>query len=179
MTLVRVCAGLLATAGLVCAVAGCGVESAPAPAREEVRWEEPAAYTYTLTSSEGERSLIGRFRITVKDGKVTEAVGLDAGARRFVERTPDQVPTLGALLDELEQARRDDADTAEAEYAADGHPERIFLDQDENAVDDEARYVVESYERPPDSARRPSRQRMLMALSSRSEAAVSEPGSTL
>ncbi|OPG06369.1 hypothetical protein B1R27_17875 [Streptomyces sp. GKU 895] len=146
MTVVRMCAGLLAAAGLISTVAACGAEASSASAREEVTWEEPAAYTYTLTSSEGERSLIGRFRVTVKDGKVTEAVGLDAGARRFVERTPDQVPTLGALLDELEQARSDDADTAEAEYAADGHPELIFLDRDENAVDDEERYVVESYE---------------------------------
>ncbi|KUN17060.1 hypothetical protein AQJ23_43670 [Streptomyces antibioticus] len=146
MTVVRTGAGLLATAGLVCAVAACGAESSSTSARQEVTWEEPAAYTYTLTSSEGERSLIGRFRVTVRDGKVTEAVGLDDSARQFVARTPDLVPTLGALLGELEQARSDGADTAEAEYAADGHPERIFLDWDENAVDDEERYVVESYE---------------------------------
>ncbi|NUR43989.1 MAG: hypothetical protein HOV73_28300, partial [Streptomyces sp.] len=93
-----------------------------------------------------ERSLIGTFRITVRDGKVTEAVGLDDSARRFVARAPDQVPTLGTLLDELAQARRDDADTAEAEYATDGHPERIHLDWDDNALDDEARYVIEAYE---------------------------------
>ncbi|MBE8470626.1 DUF6174 domain-containing protein [Streptomyces justiciae] len=146
MTVVRTCAGLLATAGLICAVAACGAETSATSAREEVTWEEPASYSYTLRSSEGERSLIGRFRVTVRDGKVTEAVGLDDSARRFVARTPEQVPTLGALLGELEQARSDDADIAEAEYAADGHPERIFLDRDENAVDDEARYVVESYE---------------------------------
>jgi len=55
------------------------------------------------------------------------------------------VPTIGELLDELEQARRDNADTAEAEYAPDGHPERISLDWDENAVDDEALYVISAY----------------------------------
>ncbi|AZP16052.1 DUF6174 domain-containing protein [Streptomyces aquilus] len=146
MTVVRMGAGLLAVAGLICTVAGCGAETSSASAPKEVTWEEPAAYTYTLTSSEGERSLIGRFRVTVRDGKVTEAVGLDDSARRVVERAPDQVPTLGALLGALKQARSDGADTAEAEYAADGHPERIFLDWDENAVDDEERYVVESYE---------------------------------
>jgi hypothetical protein len=56
------------------------------------------------------------------------------------------VPTIGALLHELDQARRDDADTAEADYAADGHPVRISLDWEENAIDDEARYVISAYE---------------------------------
>ncbi|CAM5595704.1 hypothetical protein SALBM311S_01531 [Streptomyces alboniger] len=58
---------------------------------------------------------------------------------------PDEVPTLGELLDELKQARHDRADTAEARYAADGHPVRIFLDWEKNAVDDEALYVIGDY----------------------------------
>ncbi|MGW0495353.1 DUF6174 domain-containing protein [Streptomyces sp. NPDC003007] len=38
------------------------------------------------------------------------------------------------------------ADTAEAEYApGDGHPVRIVLDWEENAVDDEARYTISAY----------------------------------
>lgn len=45
----------------------------------------------------------------------------------------------------MEQARRDNADTAEAEYAPDGHPERISLDWDKDAVDDEALYVISAY----------------------------------
>ncbi|PWI20142.1 hypothetical protein DI272_42785 [Streptomyces sp. Act143] len=150
MTAVRGRAGLLSTtaltAALICTVGACGTKGSANSPSEETTWKEPAAYTYTLTSSEGERSLIGTFRITVRDGEVTEAVGLDDSARRFVAQTPDQVPTLGALLAELAQARRDAADTAEAEYATDGHPARIFLDWDENALDDEARYVVEAYE---------------------------------
>ncbi|MGW0865993.1 DUF6174 domain-containing protein [Streptomyces sp. NPDC002611] len=47
----------------------------------------------------------------------------------------------------MERARQEDAHTAEADYAADGHPVRISLDREENAVDDEARYVISSYER--------------------------------
>ncbi|NUO41198.1 MAG: hypothetical protein HOV82_04090 [Streptomyces sp.] len=150
MTVVRTPARLLAAAalaaGLTCTAGACGTEDTASSAEGQPVWEEPASYTFTLTSSEGERSLIGTFRITVRDGKVTEAVGLDDSARRFVARAPDQVPTLGTLLDELAQARRDDADTAEAEYATDGHPERIHLDWDDNALDDEARYVIEAYE---------------------------------
>jgi hypothetical protein len=55
--------------------------------------------------------------------------------------------TAERCLAELESARRNDADTAEAAYAADGHPVRIVLDREENAVDDEARYVITAYER--------------------------------
>ncbi|MFJ6573662.1 DUF6174 domain-containing protein [Streptomyces sp. NPDC091292] len=130
--------------GLLCATAACGTDVRPESAAPP--WQEPSSYTYTLTSSEGERALIGAFRVTVRDGKVTKARGLDSSARRMVRDLPDQVPTLGALLAELDQARRDKADTAEAEYAADGHPKRIFLDWDRNAVDDEALYVISAYE---------------------------------
>ncbi|MDQ0603686.1 hypothetical protein QF037_008031 [Streptomyces canus] len=139
MTVVR---SLFLVAVLVGGLAACGEEAKPAaPA-----WEEPASYTYTLTSSEGERALIGTFRITVRGSEVTKAVGLDDSARRVVRQLPDPVPTLGALLKELEQARGDDADTARARTAADGHPTHIELDWEENAVDDEVRYDITDYE---------------------------------
>ncbi|MEU0646784.1 DUF6174 domain-containing protein [Streptomyces umbrinus] len=143
--------------GLLWATLACGTESpsgsgsaqagSPEPATPPsgTTWKEPGSYVYTLKSSEGERSLIGTFRVTVRDGKVAEAVGLDADSRRVVRELPGEVPTIGELLDELEQARRDNADTAEAEYASDGHPERISLDWDKAAVDDEALYVISAY----------------------------------
>ncbi|MFJ4537160.1 DUF6174 domain-containing protein [Streptomyces tibetensis] len=138
--------------GTAVAVAACGTapptspEAESAPGRVRGGWQEPASYTYTLRSSEGERSLLGTFRISVREGAVVKAVGLDDSARRAVESAPGTVPTLGELLAELEQARRDDADTAEARYAADGHPVRIVLDWSENAVDDEARYDITAYD---------------------------------
>lgn len=141
---------------LVCASAACGT-GAPAPsaggqqsgaegARSRAPWREPGSYRYTLRSSGGERTLLGTFRVTVRDGAVVEAVGLDDSGRGVAESVPDAVPTIGELLDELAQARRDGADAAEARYAADGHPLRISLDWEENAVDDEAVYVISAYE---------------------------------
>lgn len=139
--------------GLLCATAACGAESSTssgsaggtAAGGSRTTWEEPSSYAYTLNSSEGERNLIGMFRVTVRDGKVAKAVGLDESGRRVVKRLPDEVPTIGELLTQLEQARHDGADTAEAQYATDGHPVRISLDWDANAIDDEALYVVSAY----------------------------------
>ncbi|QWB27772.1 MULTISPECIES: DUF6174 domain-containing protein [Streptomyces] len=148
MTAVSLAARAVLIGGVICAAAGCGTDT-PAGTRAPGRapWQEPASYTYTLRSSEGERSLLGTFRISVRDGAVVRSVGLDDMGRRALESAPDAAPTLGELLKELERARQEDAHTAEADYAADGHPVRISLDREENAVDDEARYVISSYER--------------------------------
>ncbi|MGW1670359.1 DUF6174 domain-containing protein [Streptomyces sp. NPDC002324] len=113
-------------------------------AQNRVVWQEPASYTYTLTSAS--QVLTGRFRVTVRDREVTEAVGLDADSRQAVALGPGAVPTIGDLIGSLENAWQERADTAEAEYAPDGHPSRITLDPDENAIDDEAEYVITAYE---------------------------------
>ncbi|MFE0250180.1 DUF6174 domain-containing protein [Streptomyces sp. NPDC059010] len=132
--------------GLLCGAVACGNGAESVGTQSRAPWQEPDAYTYTLQSSAGERTLLGTFRITVRDGAVAEAVGLDESARRIVEDVPEAVPTIGELLDELEQARRDDADKAEAKYAADGHPVRISVDWMEHAIDDEALYLISAYE---------------------------------
>ncbi|MGW1543075.1 DUF6174 domain-containing protein [Streptomyces sp. NPDC002309] len=128
--------------GLMCATAACGSDTAPSATTS---WEEPSSYTYTLHSSGGERELIGTFRVTVEDGEVTTAAGLDDSGRRLVRRSPDAVPTIRELLKEADQARQDGAHKAEVEYAADGHPKAITLDWEKNTVDDEAFYVISAY----------------------------------
>ncbi|WP_328875962.1 DUF6174 domain-containing protein [Streptomyces sp. NBC_00287] len=144
----RAVSAALLVGALLSVTVACGAEDEGngSPAQSGAVWEEPAAYTYTLESTQGERALIGKFQVTVRDGAVTKAVGLDDSARRLVDQSPDQVPTIGDLLDELNQARKENADKAEAEYADDGHPERITLDWLENAIDDEALYVISDYE---------------------------------
>ncbi|NUP17622.1 MAG: hypothetical protein HOZ81_16285 [Streptomyces sp.] len=142
----RAVSGAVLLGGLLCGVAACGTGTKGVGTQSRAPWQEPDSYTYTLQSSAGERTLLGTFRITVREGAVAEAVGLDESARRIVKDVPDAVPTIGELLDELEQARRDDADKAEARYAADGHPVRISVDWMENAIDDEALYVISAYE---------------------------------
>ncbi|MFD7376486.1 MULTISPECIES: DUF6174 domain-containing protein [Streptomyces] len=136
--------------GVLCAATACGssTSSGSVEAHEpKTTWEEPASYAYTLTSTT--QVLAGTFRVKVRDGRVTEAVGVDADSRRQVQELPGEVPTIGGLLRKLEKARSEDADTAEADYAADGRPVRISLDWDKNAIDDEALYVISSYEPNP------------------------------
>ena len=132
---------------LLCATTACG-SSAPSGSAEanepKTTWEEPASYSYMLTSTT--QVLAGTFRVKVRDGRVTEVVGVGEDARRQVQDLPGEVPTIGELLTRLEKARSDKADTAEAEYAADGRPVRITLDWDKNAIDDEALYVISSYD---------------------------------
>ncbi|MFG2608484.1 DUF6174 domain-containing protein [Streptomyces sp. NPDC048514] len=107
-------------------------------------WQEPDAYVYTLTSDT--QVLAGAFRVEVHKGKVTGVVGLDEDSRRQLREQHAEVPTIGELLQRLDRARKGDAETAQARYAADGHPVRISLDWDGNAIDDEALYIISAYE---------------------------------
>ncbi|MFJ5775355.1 DUF6174 domain-containing protein [Streptomyces sp. NPDC093094] len=127
--------------------------TAPSAEGTGTPWEEPAAYTYTLRSDGGERPLIGAFRITVRDHRVIRARGLDESGRFVVRRFPDMVPTVGGLLAEMEKARRDGADVAEGDFAPDGRPRRITIDQDRSAIDDEAEYVISGFTPAADRGR--------------------------
>ncbi|MFI9809122.1 DUF6174 domain-containing protein [Streptomyces sp. NPDC052301] len=143
-SLARSLSAVAVTGALMCLVTACGAEtSTGAGAQRPVVWEEPVSYAYTLTSTSD--VLAGSFRVEVHHGKVTKVVGLDEDSRRQVREPRVRVPTIGELLKRLDEARSGGADTAEAEVAADGHPVRISLDRDTNAVDDEALYLISAY----------------------------------
>jgi hypothetical protein len=132
----------LLTLGAACANAE--PAGAPEPA---ATWTAPAKYGFVLDSQCGERALIGRFAVTVVDGKVSRATGLDDSARRaLMLRLADLVPTLEQLEAEAVTARREGAEVAEVERdPADGHPTKITIDPSRNAVDDESCYTIEDY----------------------------------
>jgi hypothetical protein len=113
-------------------------------------WQEPASYAFTLASACGERDLIGTFRLTVVDGMVTAAEGGDEPGRRLLlQRQPHLLPTLAGLLNEARQAQRDGADVVETLVdPADGHPTKISIDYDRDAMDDEACYTISDYVTP-------------------------------
>ncbi|MFE7839342.1 DUF6174 domain-containing protein [Streptomyces sp. NPDC057474] len=136
---------------LIWALSACGEESTAAKGPTTTKgsapaWEEPSAYSYTLKSSEGERSLIGTFKVTVRDGKIVEAAGVDESGRRVVEQELSEVPTIAGLLKKAETAREEGADVVEVEYAKDGRPTSISIDREEDAIDDEEAYALSDYE---------------------------------
>jgi len=131
---------------VVAVLAGCGESVQQAV----VDWAEPPRYTYVLESTCGERALIGRYRITVENGQVVTAEGLDEPARRTVaDSPPDTIPTLAQLVTELNEARRTRAGVAELETdPATGHPTRITIDPELDAVDDESCYAISGLTTP-------------------------------
>jgi hypothetical protein len=130
------------------ATASGGLESPPlataAPAQPG-GWVEPSAYTFTLESGCGERSLIGMFRVTVRNHQTVEFEGIDEAGRVF-QGDAGAVPTLAAILKEAEDARKGNASSVEVETdPVDGHPVTVAIDWLAGAIDDEACYRVSDY----------------------------------
>ncbi|MFF4758329.1 DUF6174 domain-containing protein [Streptomyces sp. NPDC001292] len=144
---------LVASAGLALAAVGCEAGSARtaegAAQVKPAQWPEPDRYSFRLLSESGERGGLGEYRVTVVNGKVVKATGLDESARRTVGDNPQHVPTLGGLLTMVQEARADHADVANAVFAADGHPTEIHIDWQKNAIDDEADYFITEYRELP------------------------------
>lgn len=139
MQVIHALAIVLAVVG----VPGCG------PAGESatnVGWDAPENYDFVLESSCGERSFIGRFHVVVHDGRVADVEGLDDPGRSMLEQGYEEdVPTLSGLLDEVERARDMGADVVDVERTANGRPQRVTIDGDMEAYDDEACYVVSDF----------------------------------
>lgn len=111
-------------------------------------WSEPTGrYEYSLQSACGERLVHGWVRLTVDRGEVINAVGLDEAGRATVAAAKvENLPTLKALLAEYEQAMRGGADKATVQFdPEDGHPTRIDIDAQRNAIDDEVCYFISDY----------------------------------
>jgi hypothetical protein len=116
---------------------------------EPSTWTDPASYEYTLDSRCGEQLLHGRMKFTVAGGKVVKAEGLDQageGTINAVDGRLDPMPTLNELMSHYENARASGAYIALAEYdPADGHPTKITVDGDRNAIDDELCYTITGF----------------------------------
>lgn len=97
----------------------------------------PAAYSYTLTSSCGERSLIGTYRVRVADGVVTD---VDPRGRAMAPPDLGDVPTI-ADLEAMIGAAEPDA-VVEVERDVDGLLTSVSIDHVPDAIDDEECYAV-------------------------------------
>lgn len=116
-------------------------------ARQTSAWREPARYAFTVESACGERGFLGRYRLTVAQGKITKADGLDDSAKGWIASGPPApLPTLAGLVAELEAARKKSADVARIEVdPTDQHPTKITIDPDKGSIDDEVCYTISDY----------------------------------
>lgn len=127
---------------------GCGDQTGPdltksaASARTSTQTEAaptlPKSYEFTLTSSCGERGLIGDYRVTVRDDQVTAVENLNDDYPYQPKLT--EVPTLQDIVDLAESAGPD----AVVEFVVDdtGVPRSLSLDPIPNGIDDEECYEV-------------------------------------
>lgn len=143
--------GFLIVIAATCAVlSGCGGQpgdpvragavASPAPAAPI-----PASYRYVLTSSCGERSLLGAYDVVVRQGVVTSVENLEKDYPRQPE--PAEVPTLADLLDKAESAPPQAVVTLELDDA--GLPRFLSVDPMPEAIDDEECYRVSHLEVGP------------------------------
>ena len=136
--------GTLAALGLV----GCGgAQSVDSSAPPSSAWEAPQDYGFVLDSSCGERDLVGRFRVEVREGQVADARALDESGKSYSRtRLIDGLPTLTDLEAIVQHARDGGADVADIEYGEpDGQPVRVSIDHSADTTDDEECYEVSGY----------------------------------
>lgn len=147
----------LAAVAAVCALlGGCGTQSGTAeieqPAASATTETEnaappspPKSYRFVLSSSCGERGLIGDYGVTVRNERVTEVENLNVGYPHQPRLT--EIPTLSDLTAMAESAPAQ----AIVEFVVDdeGLPRSLSLDPVPNAIDDEECYKVSNLERLP------------------------------
>ncbi len=110
-------------------------------------WEPADDYVYEFASGCGERLLLGRFAVTVEDGRVADQVALDSVGQAVLNGGDyGTLPTLAGLLDQADAAIADGADRVDIERADDGRPTYIDIDYRADAIDDEACYDIVRYE---------------------------------
>jgi len=102
----------------------------------------PDSYGYVLTSSCGERGLLGDYRVVVENAEVTAVENLNEDYPYDPELS--EVPTLADLVDKARSAAPD----ALVELTLDesGLPRSLSLDPVPDAIDDEECYRVSDLE---------------------------------
>jgi hypothetical protein len=134
----------------VLAVVGCSAEhdtATDAPPSSSVtsaatsstpRSAMPNSYRYVLGSSCGERGLLGRYRVVVRDGVVASVQNLNDD----YPYQPDlaEMPTLAGLVEKAESAKP--PAVVNLDLDGSGLPRSLEIDHVPNGIDDEECYEV-------------------------------------
>jgi hypothetical protein len=134
---------LLAPALVVMTLGACGTGEGEVSTSRLDRMREAvggleATYTFDVTSTCGERNLIGDFRVSVVDGVVAEVRPL--GGTRLHGLGPDDFPTLADLVELVDEVGPE-ADV-EVELDEAGLPRQVAIDHVPDAIDDEECYRI-------------------------------------
>lgn len=129
-------AGLLVMGLGGCATGNPGSEEAQGATAEVVSL--PSSYQYVMRSSCGERGLLGRYKVTVRDAKAIAVTSLNPGY--LYEPSLEEIPTLADLLEKAENAGPD----AVVDLKVDdrGIPVSLAIDHEPTAIDDEECYEI-------------------------------------
>ncbi|MDO8107036.1 DUF6174 domain-containing protein [Isoptericola sp. b441] len=132
----------------VASLAGCGSAEVAGVAGAAQQWAARGSDTYsvTVTSSCGERLLIGTFDVHVVGGVVTSVEGLDEPGRRAaqVATVGEYVPTVTSLLSRLAITHREHAPEVMFDPAT-GMPTHVVLDPLPGSLDDQECYDFSDY----------------------------------
>lgn len=111
------------------------------------RSQGPDNYSFVLHSRCGERSLIGRFAVSVRHGRVDDVSGLDQLSRASVRSGgASDVPTLDDLIELVRQARADNAYKVVVRFHPQiGYPRRVYIDRHADVIDEEECYRVTGF----------------------------------
>jgi hypothetical protein len=139
---------VLAAAGLTGCASGPAVDPDVAVSASTA-WAAAGSddYAFTLTSSCGERLLLGTYRVTVTDGAISDVVGVDETGVRIVGEGHDlaaEIPTLSALQTRVLDTDADDVTEATFDPTT-GYPASVTFDPNPQGIDDEECYVVTDY----------------------------------
>lgn len=108
-------------------------------------WQQPASYTFTLTSSCGR--LEGTFQNVVSGGLIVRNTALDEPARQALKvKLSRLVPTLAQIESEVLAARQEGADEVVVNHdSTDGHVTSARIDPKKDTKGDEHCYDISNY----------------------------------
>jgi hypothetical protein len=106
-------------------------------------WTEPAKYRFVLERQCNRGPSMGRYRVTVENGKVVQADRIDGRTAAGEEEI--DVPSLGELLDLARTAADDGGEVTTKFDAADGHPIVVSFNVSDQGVDGASCFLVSEY----------------------------------
>ncbi|MEU4693954.1 DUF6174 domain-containing protein [Actinoplanes sp. NPDC023714] len=142
----------LLAAAVLLAIPGCGspATTTVAPpvvpsytsASEPVDWVEPRSYAFTLTTGCTRGFSEARYRVAVRDGRVSSSVPLNEQASA---NATFQAPTLGDLDEWITSADLENPGIRRDRDPVDGHPVAFGFDQKAMAYDGGMCFAVSDY----------------------------------